>query len=116
MNVEMEPLYSKEVSRWKAFWVLDGNPIEIYDRGEMEGDILDEDLLSNDGCTLVRQPCENGLLEVESEEKTGEGHQDQKDQWSPGHESAGLHSAIIISETASKTNIPHSTRDVMIFL
>ena len=82
----------------------------------MEGDILDKDLLANDGCTLVRQLCENGPLEIESEEKTGEGHQDQKDQWNPGHESAGFHSAIIISETASKTNIPHSTRDVMIFL
>jgi hypothetical protein len=111
MNVEVEPLYSKEVSRWKAFWVLDDDPIEIYGSGKMEGDILDED-----GCTLVRQPCENGLLEVESEEKTGEGHQDQNDQWSPGQKSADFHRAIIISETESKTNIQHSTRDVMIFL
>jgi hypothetical protein len=77
MNVEVESLYSKEVSQWKAFWVLDDDPIEIYDSGEMEGDILDEDLLSNDGCTLARQSCENGLFEVESEEKTGEGYQHQ---------------------------------------
>jgi hypothetical protein len=68
--------------------------MEIHDSGEIEGDVLDEDLLSNDGCDPIRQPCKNGLLEVECEEKKGEGHQDQKDQWNPGHESSRFHEII----------------------
>jgi hypothetical protein len=50
----VEPFYSKEFPRWEALWVIDDDPIEVYDSGKMEGDVLDEDLLPDGGCGPVR--------------------------------------------------------------